>query len=76
MKAIVVTDQAAGTAGVKLVRGAGGWQVADVQRVRGGPEDVVGLILRTAQQDGRGLGWGAHRGDPSAGRVGVWSRGH
>ena len=59
------------TAGVKLVRGAGGWQVADVQRVRGGPEDVVQAILRTVRDDGKLVTVGLPQDPGQAGRAQV-----
>ena len=43
------------TAGVKLVCGEHGWQVADVRRLRAGPDAVVALILDTARSDGAGV---------------------
>ncbi len=57
------------TAGVRLARGdAGAWQVRDVVRLRGGPEDVVQAILRTAERDGAGVAIGLPQDPGQAGR--------
>ena len=57
------------TAGVRLARSADGvFQVQDVVRIRGGPEEVVRAIRATAERDGRGLAIGLPQDPGQAGR--------
>ncbi len=56
------------TAGVKLTREGDGYQVADVVRLRGGPEQVVQAIRETAERDGRGVAIGLPQDPGQAGR--------
>jgi len=57
------------TAGVRLVRSAEGvFQVQDVVRVRGGPEEVVQAIRATAERDGTGVAIGLPQDPGQAGR--------
>ena len=57
------------TAGVRLCRGdEGTWQVMDVVRFRGGPEEVVRVIRETAERDGRGVAIGLPQDPGQAGK--------
>jgi len=57
------------TAGVRLVRSeAGTFQVQDVVRLRGGPEQVVQAIRATAELDGPGVAIGLPQDPGQAGR--------
>ena len=58
------------TAGVLLARTpALGWIVADMVRLRGGPEDVEAAIVATAQRDGRGVRIGLPQDPGQAGKA-------
>ena len=60
------------TAGVRLCRGAeGAFQVMDVQRIQGGPERVVDVIVQTARADGREVMIGLPQDPGQAGRAQV-----
>ena len=59
------------TAGVKLVRGGDAFQVADVVRLRGGPEQVVAAIQAAAERDGREVTIGLPQDPGQAGRAQV-----
>ena len=61
------------TAGVLLCRGAdqGGYQVMDVVRLQGGPEQVEAAIKRTAAVDGREVTIGLPQDPGQAGRAQV-----
>ena len=57
------------TAGVLLTRTAeGGYQVGNVIRLQGGPEAVLALIVRTAEDDGREVRIGLPQDPGQAGR--------
>lgn len=57
------------TAGVRLARSADGlFQVQDVVRIRGGPEEVVRVIRATAERDGRDVAIGLPQDPGQAGR--------
>ena len=57
------------TVGLLLVRSEhGAFQVADIVRLQGGPEEVVAAILRTAELDGRAVPVGLPQDPGQAGR--------
>ncbi len=57
------------TAGVRLARSADGvFQVQDVVRLKGGPEEVVQAIRATAERDGTGVAIGLPQDPGQAGR--------
>lgn len=57
------------TVGLKLVRGEGGmFQIADVVRFQGGPEEVVRTIRATAERDGREVRVGLPQDPGQAGK--------
>ena len=66
---LAATEGGDWTAGVKLARSAeGSFQVQDVVRLQGGPEQVVHAIRRTAERDGVGVAVGLPQDPGQAGR--------